>query len=103
MRGGGSMPFRRTHTSSGNEGSSTIIETLPRSDSRTVSVDSHRQYDSGGFSSESRGNPLPFSLSSMQRNYLAMRQSPDSVNSATCPGQSESNSGCQDNLGFLFS
>jgi hypothetical protein len=54
VRGGGSMPFRRTHTSSGNEGSSTIIETLPRSDSRTVSVDSHRQYDSGGFSSESR-------------------------------------------------
>jgi hypothetical protein len=30
----------------------------------------------------------------MQRNYVAMRQSPDSVDSETCPGQSESNSGC---------
>jgi hypothetical protein len=41
----------RTHKSSGNEGSSIVIETLPRSDSKTVSVDSHRQCDSGGLSS----------------------------------------------------
>jgi hypothetical protein len=52
---------------------------LPRSDSKTVSVDSHRQYDSGGLSSESRGNSLLFSVSSMQRNSVAMRQSPDSA------------------------
>jgi hypothetical protein len=45
---------------------------------QTVSVDSHRQCDSGGLSSESRGNSLLFSVSSMQRNYVAMRQSPDS-------------------------
>ena len=61
---------------------------------KTVSVDSHRQYDSGGLSSESRGNSLLFSVSSMQRNYVAMRQSPDSVDSETCSRQSESNSGC---------
>ena len=30
----------------------------------------------------------------MQRNYIAMRRSPDSVDSETCPGKSESNSGC---------
>ena len=52
------------------------------------------QYDSGGLSSESRGNSLLFSVSSMQRNCVAMRQSPDSVDSETCPRQSESNSGC---------
>ena len=68
---------RRTHKSSGNEGNSTVIETLTRSDSKTVSVDSHRQYDSGGLSSESRGSSLLFPVSSMQRNYFAMRQSPD--------------------------
>ena len=66
---------------------------FPRSDSRTVSVDSHMQYNSG-LSSESRENSLLFSVSSMQRNYVAMRQSPDSVDSETCPGKSESNSGC---------
>jgi hypothetical protein len=55
---------KRTHKSSGNEGSSTVIETLPRSDSKTVSVDSHRQYNSGGLSSESRGNSLLFSVDS---------------------------------------
>jgi hypothetical protein len=94
VRGVGRLSFRRTHKSSGNEGSSTVNETLPRSDSKTVSVDSHRQYDSGGLSSESRGNSLLFSIFSMQRNYIAMQQSPDSVDSETCPGQSESNSGC---------
>ena len=93
-RGVGRLLFRRTHKSSGNEGSSIIIETLPRSDSKTVSVDSHRQYDSGGLSLESRGNSLLFSVSSMQRNSVAMRQSPDSVDSETYPRQSESNSGC---------
>jgi hypothetical protein len=41
--GVGRLSFRRTHKSSGNEGSSIVIETLPRSDSKTVSVDSHRQ------------------------------------------------------------
>jgi hypothetical protein len=46
-----------------NEGSSIVIETLPRSDSKTVSVDSHRQYDSGGLSSESRGSSLLFPVS----------------------------------------
>jgi hypothetical protein len=66
------LSFRRTHKSSGNEGSSIVIETLPRSDSKTFSVDSHRQYDSGGLSSESRGNSLLCSVSSMQRNYVAM-------------------------------
>ena len=45
-------------------------------------------------SSESRRNSLLFSVSSMQRNYVAMQQSPDSVDSETCPRQSESNSGC---------
>ena len=30
----------------------------------------------------------------MQRNYVAMRQSPDSVDSETCPRQSKFNSGC---------
>jgi hypothetical protein len=30
----------------------------------------------------------------MQRNSVAMRQSPDSVDSETYPRQSESNSGC---------
>ena len=94
VRGVGRLSFRRTHTSSGNEGSSIVIETLPRSDSKTVSVDSHRQYDSGGLSSESKGNSLLFSVSSMQRNSVAMRQSPDSVDSETCPRQSEYNSGC---------
>ena len=88
VRGVGRLSFRRTHKSSGNEGSSIVIETLPRSDSKTVSVDNHRQYDSGGLSSESRGNSLLFSVSSMQRNYVAMRQSPDSVDSETCPRQS---------------
>jgi hypothetical protein len=39
----GRLLFRRTHTSSENEGSSFVIETLPRSDSKTVSVDSHFQ------------------------------------------------------------
>ena len=85
VRGVGRLSFRRTHKSSGNEGSSIVIETLPRS---------HRQYDCGGLSSESRGNSLLFSVSSMQRNYVAMRQSPDSVDSETYPRQSESNSGC---------
>jgi hypothetical protein len=56
--------------------------------------DSNRQYDSGGLSSESRGNSLLFSVSSMQRNSVAMRQSPDSVDSETYLRQSESNSGC---------
>jgi hypothetical protein len=88
VRGVGRLSFRRTHKSSGNEGSSIVIETLPRSDSKRVSVDNHRQYDSGGLSSESRGNSLLFSVSSMQRNYVAMRQSPDSVDSKTCPRQS---------------
>jgi hypothetical protein len=77
VRGVGRLSYRKTHTSSGNEGSSIVIETLPRSDSKTFSVDSHRQYDSGGLSSESRGNSLLCSVSSMQRNYVAMRQSPD--------------------------
>jgi hypothetical protein len=94
VRGVGRLSFRRIHKSSGNEGSSIVIETLPRSDSKTVSVDSHRQYDSGGLSSESRENSLLFSVSSMQRNYVAMRQSPDSVDSETYPRQSEYNSGC---------
>jgi hypothetical protein len=94
VRGVGRLSFRRTHKSSGNEGSYIVIETLSRSDSKTVSVDSHRQYDSGGLSSESRGNSLLFSVSSMQRNYVVMQQSPDSVDSETCPRQSESNSGC---------
>jgi hypothetical protein len=76
VRGVGRLSFRRTHKSSGNEGNSTVIETLTRSDSKTVS-DSHRQYDSGGLSSESRGSSLLFPVSSMQRNYFAMRQSPD--------------------------
>jgi hypothetical protein len=89
----GCLP-RRTHKSSGNEDSSIVIETLPRNDSKTVSVDSHRQYDSGGLSSESRGNSLLFSVSSMQRNYVVMRQFPNSVDSETYPRQSESNSGC---------
>jgi hypothetical protein len=53
----GRLLFRRTHKSSGHEGSSIVIETLPRSDSKTVSVDSHRQCDSGGLSSDSRGGP----------------------------------------------
>jgi hypothetical protein len=94
VRGVGRLSFRRAHNSSGNEGSSTVIETLPRGDSKRVPVDSHRQYDSGGLSSESGGNSLLFSISSMQRNYVTIRQSPDSVDSETCPGQSESNSGC---------
>ena len=85
VRDVGRLSFRRTHQSSGNEGSSIVIETLPRSDSKTVFVDSHRQYDSGGLSSESRGNSLLFSVSSMQRNYVAMRQSPYSVDSETYP------------------
>ena len=89
----GCLP-RRTHKSSGNEDSSIVIETLPRNDSKTVSVDSHRQYDSGGLSSESRGNSLLFSVSSMQRNCVTMRQFPNSVDSETYPRQSESNSGC---------
>jgi hypothetical protein len=70
VRGVGRLSFRRTHKSSGNEGSSIVIETLPKSDSKTVSVDSNRQYDSGGLSSESRGNSLLFSVSSMQRNSV---------------------------------
>ena len=41
VRGVGRLSFRRTHKSSGNEGSSIVIETLPRGDSKTVSVDSH--------------------------------------------------------------
>jgi hypothetical protein len=41
VRGMGRLSFRRTHKSSGNEGSSIVIETLPRDDSKTVSVDSH--------------------------------------------------------------
>jgi hypothetical protein len=94
VRGVGRLSFRRAHKSSGNEGSSTVMETLPRSDSKTVSVDSQRQYDSGGLSSESGENSLLFSISSMKRNSVAMRQSPDSVDRETCPGQSESNSGC---------
>jgi hypothetical protein len=94
VRGVGRLSFRRTHTSFGNEGSSIVIETLTRSDSKTVSVDSHRQYDSGGLSSESMGSSLLFPVSSMQRNYFAMLQSPDSVDSETCSRQSESNSGC---------
>jgi hypothetical protein len=55
VRGVGRLSFRRTHKSSGNEASSIVIETLPRSDSKTVSVDSHRQHDSGGLSLESSG------------------------------------------------
>ena len=96
VRGVGRLSFRRTHKSSGNEGSSTVNETLPRSDSKTVSVDSHRQYDSGGLSSESRGNSLLFSVSSITlcREIILLCKSPDSVDSETCPGQSESNSGC---------
>jgi hypothetical protein len=85
VSGVGRLSFRRTLKSSGNEDSSIVIEALPRSDSNTVSVDSHRQYDSGGLSSESRGNSLFFSVSSIQRNAVAMRQSPDSVDSETCP------------------
>jgi hypothetical protein len=58
----GAIPYQsdslKNYCISGNEGSSTVIETLPRSDSKTVSVDSHRQYNSGGLSSESRGNSL---------------------------------------------
>ena len=72
VRGVGRLSFRRTHKSSGNEGSFIVIETLPRSDSKTVSDDSHIQYDSGGLSSESRRNSLLFSVSSMQRNTVAM-------------------------------
>jgi hypothetical protein len=85
VRGVGRLSFRRAHKSSGNEGSSTVMETLPRSDSKTVSVDSQRQYDSGGLSSESGENSLLFSISSMKRNSVAMRQSPDSVDRETCP------------------
>jgi hypothetical protein len=43
VRGVERLSFRRTHKSSGNEGSSIVIETLPKSDSKTFSVDSHRQ------------------------------------------------------------
>jgi hypothetical protein len=87
----GRLSFRRTHKSSGNEGRSIVIETLPRSDSKTVSVDSHIQYDSGGLSPESRGNSLFFSVSSMQRNSVAMRQFPDSVKKKVFFGRSIQN------------
>jgi hypothetical protein len=60
VRGVGRLSFRRTHKSSGNEGSSIVIETPPRSDSKTVSVDSHRQYDSGGFIFRIKGELTPF-------------------------------------------
>ena len=43
---------------------------------------------------QNQGGTLLFSVSSMQRNSVAMRQSPDSVDSETYPRQSESNSGC---------
>jgi hypothetical protein len=91
VRGVGRLSFRRTHKSSGNEGRSIVIETLPRSDSKTVSVDSHIQYDSGGLSPESRGNSLFFSVSSMQRNSVAMRQFPDSVKKKVFFGRSIQN------------
>ena len=71
VRGVGRLSFRRTHKSSGNEGSSIVIETLPRSDSKTVSVDSHRQCDSGGLSSESRGTHS-FSLYLLCREILLL-------------------------------
>ena len=69
--GVGRLSFRRTHKSSGNEGSSIVIETLPRSDSKTVSVDSHRQCDSGGLSSDSRGTHS-FSLYLLCREILLL-------------------------------
>jgi hypothetical protein len=40
VSGVGRLSFRRTHKSSRNEGSSTVIETLLRSDSKTFSVES---------------------------------------------------------------
>jgi hypothetical protein len=64
VRGVGRLSFR-THKSSGNEGSSIVIETLLRSESKTVSLDSYRQCNSGDLSSESRGNSFLFSVSSM--------------------------------------
>jgi hypothetical protein len=66
------------HKSSGNEGSSTVIETLPRIDSKTVSVDSHRQYDSGGLSSESRGTHS-FSLYLLCREMMLLCDSLQTV------------------------
>ena len=90
VRGVGRLSFRRAHNSSGNEGSSTVIETLPRGDSKTVPVDRHRQYDSGGLSSES-GGIHSFSLYLLCKEIMLLC---DSVDSETCPGQSESNSGC---------
>jgi hypothetical protein len=66
------------HKSSGNEGSSIVIETLPRSYSKTVSVDSHRQYDSGGLSSESRGTHS-FSLYLLCREIMLLCDSLQTV------------------------
>jgi hypothetical protein len=78
VRGVGRLSFRRAHKSSGHEGSSTVIETLPRSDSRTVSVDSHRQCHSGGLSSESGGTHT-FSLYLLCREIMLLCDSLQTV------------------------
>ena len=103
VRVGGSMPFIRPHTNrlemravilSLRHSQEVIQEQslLIATDNTTVVAFLQNQ-----------GETHSLSLYLLCREIIFLCESLESVNSATCPGQSESNSGCQDNLGFLFS
>lgn len=85
---------RRTHKPFRNESCSASFETFPSFSSRSGSDDSYRQYDSCSLSSEPGRNAFSLSLSSLQRNPIALSSFRHSFVSEACARQSECNSRC---------
>lgn len=79
-----------SHQCSRDEGSFAGPETLLRSSSGSASVDSHRQFNCGGLSSEPGRNPLLPSVSSLQRDSSVLQQNRYFSDSEACTRQTES-------------
>ncbi|VDI25336.1 Hypothetical predicted protein [Mytilus galloprovincialis] len=83
-----------THQSSRDESCVSFSPSVSGCDSGSVTTGCHGQLHSSGLSSESRGDPFLFSVSSEQGNSSSVSQSRYNSVSETCSRQSKSSGGC---------
>ncbi|VDI59176.1 Hypothetical predicted protein, partial [Mytilus galloprovincialis] len=83
-----------THQSARDESCVSFSPSVSGCDSGSVTTGCHGQLHSSGLSSESRGDPFLFSVSSEQGNSSSVSQSRYNSVSETCSRQSKSSGGC---------